>query len=198
MPLPKHHFELSEWRVAIVQSNYHIACMKQNYSIPFEYIGRQVDVRITKNIIEVFLSGSRICSHPRLYGPNNQYHTVEEHMPPNHRKDVEWNGDRFRNWALKFGSHTLTVINIFLSNFKIEQQSYKSCRALLHLADKYSKERLEKACEKAFTYTSRPSLKNIQTILKSGQDKLESAKPKAPNSSEYGFSRGPQYYGGEN
>ena len=198
MPLPKYHFELSEWRQAIVQVNYHIACLKQNYSIPFEYIGRQVDVRITKNTIEVFHSGNRICSHPRLYGPNNQYSTVEDHMPPNHRKDVEWNGDRFRNWAAKFGENTLSVISIFLSNFKIEQQSYKSCRALLHLADKYSSQRLEAACEKAFTYTSCPSLKSIQAILKSGQDKLPNSTTKTPLSSEYGFARGSQYYGGDN
>ena len=197
IPLPKHHFEISEWRQAIVQTNYHIACLKQNYSIPFEYIGRQVDVRITKSMIEVFYSGNRVCSHPRLYGHNHQYSTLEGHMPPNHRKDVEWTGDRFRNWAAKFGGNTVAVINVFLGNFKIEQQSYKSCRALLHLADKYSAMRLEAACEKAFTYTSRPSLKSIQTILKSGQDKLPSPAAKTPVSSEYGFARGSLYYGGD-
>ncbi|MDR0498914.1 MAG: IS21 family transposase [Holophagales bacterium] len=197
IPLPKHHFELSEWRQAIVQTNYHIACLKQNYSIPFEYIGRQVDVRITKSMIEVFYSGNRICSHPRLYGHNHQYSTLEGHMPPNHRKDVEWTGDRFRNWAAKFGENTVAVINVFLGNFKIEQQSYKSCRALLHLADKYSAMRLEAACEKAFTYTSRPSLKSVQTILKSGQDKLPSSVAKTSVSSEYGFARGSLYYGGD-
>jgi transposase len=198
MPLPKHHFELSEWRQANVQANYHIACLKQNYSIPFEYIGRQVDVRITKNTVEVFYSGNRICSHPRLYGPNHQYSTLEGHMPPNHRKDVEWTGDRFRNWAAKYGENTVAVINVLLGNFKIEQQGYKSCRALLHLADKYSAQRLEAACEKAFTYTSCPSLKSIQTILKSGQDKLPSSAAREPISSEYGFARGSQYYGGGN
>jgi len=171
--------------------------MKQNYSTPFEYIGRQVDVRITKNTIEVFDSGNRICSHPRIYGPNHQYSTVEDHMPPNHRKDVAWNGDRFRQWAAKFGENTQAVINVFLSNFKIEQQSYKSCRALLNLADKYSAQHLEAACEKAFTYTSRPSLKSIQTILKSGQVKRSPSPTQAPRSSEYGFARGSQYYGGD-
>jgi len=71
IPLPKHHFELSEWRRVNVQTNYHITCMKQNYSVPFEYIRRQVDVRITKNTVEVFYAGNRICSHPRLYGANH-------------------------------------------------------------------------------------------------------------------------------
>jgi transposase len=197
--LPKYHFELAEWRQAIAQTNYHITCLKQNYSIPFEYIGRKVDVRITRNTVEIFFSGNRISSHPRLYGPNNQYSTMEGHMPPNHRKDVEWTGDRFRNWATKFGKNTVAVINVFLSNFKIEQQSYKSCRALLHLGDKYSAQRLEAACQKAFTYTSRPSLKSIQTILKSGQDKLPLPEFNATRSSSaYGFARGSEYYGGDN
>ena len=197
MPLPKHHFELAEWRQATVQTNYHIACLKQNYSVPFEYIERRVDVRITKNTIEILFSGSRICSHPRLYGPNNQYSTLEGHMPPNHRPDVEWTGDRFRNWAAKYGENTVAVINVFLNNFKIEQQSYKSCRALLHLADKYSAQRLEDACRKAFIYTSHPSLKSVQTILKSGQDQLQRSEPSPPRSAAYGFSRGPEYYGGD-
>ena len=112
-------------------------------------------------------------------------------MPPNHWKDVEWNGDRFRSWAAKYGDNTLAVINVFLSNFKIEQQSYKSYRALLHLADKYSAHRLESACEKAFSYTSRPSLKSVQSILKSGQDKIPFSTTTASPSSEYGFTRGP-------
>ena len=42
---------------------------------------------------------------------------------------------------------------------------------LLKLADKYTPERLENACKRALEYTPRPSLKNIQAILASGQDK---------------------------
>lgn len=67
-------------------------------------------------------------------------------------KAVEWNGDRFKKWVAKYGDNTLAVINVFLNNFKIEQKSYKSCRVLLFLADKYSEQRLEAACAKAFSY----------------------------------------------
>ena len=41
---------------------------------------------------------------------------------------------------------------------------------LLKLADKYSEERLEAACEKALTYTTSPSYKSIKNILVAGQD----------------------------
>ena len=46
----------------------------------------------------------------------------------------------------------------------------------MKLADRYSTERLEAACNRALSYTPNPSLKNISTILKNGQDKAQ-AKP---------------------
>ena len=59
---------------------------------------------------------------------------------------------------------------------KVEQQGYKSCASLMKLADRYGTQRLENACIKALSYTPSPSLKNISTILKNGQDKVAVAK----------------------
>lgn len=42
----------------------------------------------------------------------------------------------------------------------------------MKLADRYGTDRLENACAKALSYTPNPSLKNISTILKNGQDKV--------------------------
>lgn len=197
LPLPSRAFELAMWKIATVQYNYHISIGFQNYSVPFEYIRQRVDVRITKNVIEVFFEGNRICSHPRLYGRNGQYSTVEAHMPPDHQKYVQWNGERFKSWSAKIGESTSAVVQSFLTYNKVEQQGYKACMALLKLADKYSVDRLEMACAKALSYTPRPSYKSIQAILKSGQDKLVASNDQSPNPSvaqEYGFTRGAEYY----
>ncbi len=81
----------------------------------------------------------------------------------------------------------------------MEQQGYKSCMGLLKLADKYMPERLENACKRVLEYTPRPSLKNIQAILASGQDKAAPEQDATvPSSSRYGFTRGAEYYGREN
>lgn len=194
LPLPTKQFEMATWKIATVQYNYHISVESQNYSVPFEYIKQKVDVRATRNVIEVFFEGTRICSHPRLYGRNNQYSTVDVHMPPDHQKYVSWNGDRFKNWATKIGESTGSVVRLFLESHKVEQQGYKACMALLKLADKYSVVRLEAACTKALSYAGRPSFKGIQAILKSGQDKLQKEPPAHSLSSEYGLTRGAEYY----
>lgn len=197
MHLPTRPFELSEWKIATVAPNYHISVDKQNYSVPYEYIKQKVDVRITKSTIEVFFGRNRICSHPRLYGRLNQYSTVEAHMPQNHQQYVQWNGEYFCKWAEKIGINTETVISAILGGYKVEQQGYKACMGLLKLADKYSPERLESACRKALSFTPRPSLKNIQAILSSGQDKAEDIPDEdKSSSSQYGFTRGAEYYAG--
>lgn len=197
-PLPERAFKLSTWKIATVQYNYHISVDNQNYSVPYEYIKQKVDVRITKNVVEVFSGGNRICSHPRLYGRPNQYDTMESHMPPDHQKYVQWNGDRFRSWAEKIRTNTVAVVNVFLTVNRVEQQGYKSCMALLKLSDKYSTTHLESACAKALSYTPRPNYKSISAILKSGQDKIDNTQASPPMASEHGFVRGADYYKGRN
>ena len=55
---------------------------------------------------------------------------------------------------------------------------------------------LENACKRALEYTPRPSLKNIQAILASGQDKaIPEQSAATASSSRYGFTRGAAYYG---
>ncbi len=77
-PLSAARYELAEWKQATVQFNYHISVDGMLYSIPYEYIGKKVDVRITGTVIEVFYNQNRIASHRRLYGRKNQYSTVHE------------------------------------------------------------------------------------------------------------------------
>jgi hypothetical protein len=152
-----------------------------------------VDVRLTRNIVEVFFEGSRLCSHPRLYG-RELYSTIEEHMPPNHQKYIQWNGERFRAWAVKIGANTAAVVEAILSTHRVEQQGYRACMALLKMSDKHTPERLEAACAKALRYTPSPSYKSIQTILKSGLDRAEEQTP-TPDVSRFSFTRGAEYYG---
>jgi transposase len=197
MPLPTTPYELAIWKKATVQFNYHISVDKMHYSVPYEYIKHEVDVRITHNVIEVFYNNHRICSHPRLFGRIGQYSTNEAHMPEDHQSYIQWNADRFISWAQNVGPNTAITIKAILSSHKIEQQGYRSCMALLKLADKFSVARVEAACKKAISYTPNPSFKSVKTILSTGQDKVtEEQSVKLKNdSSSYGFTRGAEYYG---
>jgi transposase len=196
LPLPRNAYELSEWRTATVSFNYHIGIDEMYYSVPHEYIKHRVDVRLTRNAIEIFLEGTRICSHIRLRGRRGQYSTDEAHMPLSHQQYIKWNGDRFRKWAEKIGRNTAVVVESMLTCHKVEQQGYRACMALLKLSDAYTAERLEVACEIALSYTVSPSFKSVQTILKSGQDRRDKETPQSDTPADFGFTRGADYYKG--
>jgi len=195
LPLPRNAYELAEWRIATVAFNYHIGVDERYYSVPYEYIKRKVDVRLTRHVVEVFFEGSRICSHVRLYDRRGAYSTVEGHMPPAHQQYLQWNGDRFRKWAAKTGPNAACVVESILTRYKVEQQGYRACMALLKLGDQYTSRRLESACAMALDYTPQPSFKSIQAILKSGRDRIAAEASDTPESSEFGFTRGADYYG---
>lgn len=194
-PLPATRFELSDWKTATVQFNYHISVDGMLYSVPYEYIKKKVDVKVTDTTIEIFYNHNSIASHRRLKGRPGQYSTITEHMPEDHQKYLEWNGDRFRKWAERIGINTYTVVNAILTSKRVEQQTYRSSMGLLKLTDKYSEASLESACKKALSYTASPSYKSIKNILVTGSVKTE------PESSEFqtthkahGITRGADYY----
>ena len=195
-PLPKNRYELAVWKKLSCGFNYHISVDKSFYSVPYEYIKCEMDVRITGTTVEVFYNNHRICSHPRLYGRQGQYKTLPEHMPEKHKVYTEWNTERFISWAKSIGLYTEAAITAILSSHKVEQQGYRACMGVLKLADKYGVKRLEAACQKALSYTPSPSYKNVDSILKSGSDKLADSKNETkPVDESHSFLRGAEYYG---
>jgi hypothetical protein len=182
---------------------------KMYYSVPFEYIKHKVDVRMTRQVIEVFYKNERICSHQRLKGVRGQYATLEAHMPPAHKHYLDYDSDTLVEKAQAVGPNTTRTIQVMLSKYKVERQAHRSCIGLLRLAEKYSPQRLEAACDKALTYTSQPSLKVVKGILSASLD--EPAHHKTPTNttvnekghtdssdkplSDGAFTRGATYYG---
>ena len=200
-PLPRYPYEFAQWKVAKVQMNYHIAIDYQNYSVPYEYVKKEVDVRHTKSVIEVFYKGARICSHKRLYGRRGQYATALDHMPANHQFYSQWDSNRFLKWASGIGESTKAVVQRLFESYRVEEQAYKGCMSLLKLAEKYSPERLETACRVALERIPSPRYKNIRLILEAGQDKKAGENPGGKNtrpddSGKHGIVRGAAYYGG--
>lgn len=194
-PLPATRFELSDWKTATVQFNYHISVDGMLYSVPYGFIKKKVDVRITDTTIEIFYNHNRIASHRRLKGRLGQYSTITEHMPEDHQKYLEWNGDRFRKWAEKIGINAYTAVNAILTSKSLEQQSYRSCMGLLKLAERYSAAKLEAACQKALSYTASPSYKSIKNILVTNFEKLNPKSDKAVTVPKiHGITRGADYY----
>ena len=171
-PLPVCPYEPAVWSTAKVQNDYLISDGINKYSVPFDLIGEQVDIRCTGTTVEVFFHGSRVASHVRKSTVQRDPICIREHMPPEHQKYLTYDPEEFKNWSERIGENTSKVVSYFLYSGKEPEQGYKYCVSLMKLADRYGQTRIEKACERLLHFTTQPSLRSITTILKNGQDKL--------------------------
>jgi hypothetical protein len=60
----------------------YIALHSNRYSVPVDWIGRGVEVRETKNQIEIQLDARRLVTHRRIAEAGHQRVTLAEHRPP--------------------------------------------------------------------------------------------------------------------
>ena len=106
LPLPKQPYEPSVWKQQVVGNDYLISDGMNKYSVPFDLIGEQVQIRLTCDLVEVYFKGSRMTSHKRLSKFSVQPIVKPEHMPDRHREYLHCNADEFRTWAKTIGKST--------------------------------------------------------------------------------------------
>ena len=73
-------FEPAVWSTATVQADYFMTYGINKYTIPFELIGENVDVRMTVDSVEAFLYGNRVASHVRRKNPERDPIRATGHM----------------------------------------------------------------------------------------------------------------------
>jgi len=164
-PLPATPYSLARWRQETVNGGYHIQVNKHYYSVPYAYIRKKVDIRMSQSTVECFYQEKRIACHLRDETPN-AYTTVDAHRPESHRQQAMWSNERLLNWAQNIGPQTGTFIQRLLQETKRHlHQKERSALGILRLSHAFDEGSLEMACEQAmqigtFSYDS------LESILK--------------------------------
>lgn len=197
--LPAIPYEVCTWLYDHkVSLDFHVSFKTNKYSVPYQYVGKKVDIKVNSNSLEIFYEHSRIAIHPKLPDyMKYKYSTIEDHMPDAFQK-VEWDDERIKRWANKIGPSTFVVINKIFDSVKIKEQGYNSCLTVLKLANKFSNDRLENACELALTKVKCPRYHHLNGILMNNQDLIwMSNKDSNKKIDDGGYVRGADYYGGK-
>ena len=162
-------------------------------SVPHALVGRTLDLRISASSIEVMHQGQRVAAHAR-HG-KGRFTTVTEHMPKSHQAHRQWSPGRFRNWATDIGPATAEIVKKQLQDRPHPEHGYRACLGLLNLSRRYTRQRLEAACERALSIRS-ASYKRVASILQQGLDRL-ALEPEADPQGELPLHtnvRGADYY----
>lgn len=81
-PLPSWIPEVYRLHQRLVDIEGYIALHTNRYSVPVDWIGRRVEVRETKDKIEIQLDARRLVTHRRMAEAEHQRITLAEHRPP--------------------------------------------------------------------------------------------------------------------
>jgi len=193
--LPTERFECATWRRFKVHIDYHVAVDHHYYSVPSQHVGQEVEVAITARTVEIFLRGQRLAAHRRS-DRRGQYTTVAEHMPKAHQRHAQWTPTRLILWAKKVGPFTAALVEAILIDRPHPEMGYRSCLGLMRLSRAYGSERMELASARALAVKAR-SYRHVESILKSGLDRLPAPTPSKPSGGSGGSHeniRGKSYY----
>ena len=190
--LPEIPFEFYEWKKAKAGPNYHVSFEKHDYSVPYTFVGKELEIQAKDRIIEVYYKNKRICSHKRS-SKEHGYTTVKEHMPPAHQKYAEWTPERILSWAEKHGPFVKEIVEKVIDSKKYPEQAYKSCLGIIRLERHFNAERLNKACKRALDYKVY-SYQGIKNILSNNLDCVKNDEVQPQASKTHENIRGSEYY----
>lgn len=192
-PLSDFPYEYAEWKKAAVNIDYHIEVEGHYYSVPYQLVRRQVDVRLSANTLEVMHKSRRVAAHQRSF-EKGKHTTLAEHMPKSHRQYLEWTPSRIERWAGQNGPHTRDLVSAVMQSRKHPEQGFRSCLGIMRLAKRYSPERLEAACARALAINA-CNYQSVASILKQGLDRQQLPETLGPDKPVIHYNiRGKAYY----
>ncbi len=192
--LPAVAYEYAEWKKARVNIDYHIELDGHYYSVPYQLVKEQVELRMTLSVVEILFKGRRVASHRR--SARRGAHTTDpSHMPKAHQRYLEWTPSRILAWAARTGPKTEALVACILESRRHPEQGFRSCLGILRLGKRYSPERLEAACARALECRAL-SYRSVESILKTGLDRQASATdtPSSAPALIHPNIRGKEYY----
>ena len=191
-PLPPERYVIARWKKARVNVDYHIQLEGNYFSVPYQMVREEVDVRFTDKIVEILWKGKRVASHMRP-ASKGKYVTEPAHRPASHQKHLEWTPSRLIRWASEVGPATAEVVKTILESKPHPEQGYRSCLGIMSLAKRYPHERLEAASKRALA-THAVFYQSIKSILSNGLDRLAVDPPSELSTPPHENIRGAAYY----
>jgi len=150
-PLPSAEFIPSEFygEVTVTNRTCRIHIKKRTYTVPKPLKDKKVSVRLTKNIVEVWYDGLKICTHKRKDGHGDS--VLPEHLTAKERALMAQDFPSYVEWASKLNESLTTLIRLQVKNPMIPTTSeLNRCQRVERLYKRFGLEDLVAAIEHNF------------------------------------------------
>jgi transposase len=166
--LPLTDFYAPRYLIRKVARDYHVEIDKRYYCVPYQHVGKAVEIRITGATgarIEVLLGNARIALYSQL-NSGSRHITTTAHMPIHHQR---YRDPKLPQRAEAIGPHTATVIDLLFQKRRHPELAIRAASGVLGLNREHSKAALESACERAIELNA-VSYRNIALLLKAQRE----------------------------
>jgi hypothetical protein len=184
-PLPQDPFVLATWAKAKIGPDIHARVGKVLYSVPWRHIGHSADVRVTDTMVQFFIGGELVKTHPRkAWGKQADFGDYPPEKIAFHMRTPAW----CRRQAAGIGPACEQVIAGLLAGNALYR--LRAAQGVAGMADRCDPSRLEAACAKAIT-AGDPSYRTIKGILAAGTDRDQPVAAPAGDGGAGAFLHGP-------
>ena len=183
-PLPAGPFVLATWARAKIGPDIHARVGKVLYSVPWRHIGQSADVRVTDTMVQFFIGGELVKTHPRkAWGKQTDFGDYPPEKIAFHMRTPAW----CRRQAAQVGLACERVIGELLADNALYR--LRAAQGVVGLADRHDPSRLEAACTRALA-AGDPSYRTVKGILAAGTERAQQAAA-AGDGGAAAFLRGP-------
>jgi len=149
LPLPSSKYQTCQAGTRLVYHDCHIFVENNYYSVPFEYVGKEVDIEIADTLIRVFYKGVLVAVHARLQG-RGQFSTDQGHYPKYKRYSETEHQEKYQTKMAEIG---VFAEQLFFLILKETRNNWPPpVRGILSLTKTYPKGIVELACKRALSY----------------------------------------------
>lgn len=147
-PLPAERYVYAEWKIRVkVGKDYHVSFDGNWYSVPYKLVDETVDIRGTREVVQVYHSSQLVATHPRSY-ETGAVCTLPDHRTPKHSAYADSQFGEMTGWADGVGVSVRDFVAKHLEN-STGAASVNAFRGLKQLKRRFGPDKLNKACARA-------------------------------------------------
>lgn len=152
-PCPSSNWEMAEWKTAKVHADCHVQVIKKFYSVPYQSVGREVRVKLTAKLVEIFDQDlNRLAGHVRLLG-RETHSTDPRHYPEEKLELTQFSVQAALLQSEKIGPETAKLVSELLSgSYPLKYLRRVQGILRLYQTARVSREGLEHACKMGMTF----------------------------------------------
>ena len=135
--LPKEEFIFTRAEKATVRTDCHIVYAGNLYSVPYTYIGVEVDILEVNHLLKIYYEGKEIALHSLIRNAKGQHRTDKNHYPCNKTITREEILSRYREEMSEIGKHALEFLEAFRKSPMYKDHHYRSLSGIKALSRRY-------------------------------------------------------------